>query len=101
MPNQSKGPDTRPGAGNSPPGAGNSPPTPGSRSDVLSHPESWKTGDEPATTAQRGYLETLCREANEHYDPDAPLTKADAARRIEELQQKTGRRGAAGDHPLL
>lgn len=63
-------------------------------SQVLAHPENWKTGDEPVTAAQRAYLETLCREANEPFDPEEPLTKAEAARRIDELQRKTGRGGS-------
>ena len=58
---------------------------------TLRHPEEWKTGDEPMTHAQRSYLETLSREANEPFDPDEGITKADAALRIEELQKKTGR----------
>ena len=58
---------------------------------TLQHPEQWKTGDEPATTAQRSYLETLTREANEEWDPDQSWTKSEAAVRIEELQKKTGR----------
>ena len=57
----------------------------------LQHPEQWKTGDEPATTAQLSYLETLTREAKEEWDPEHSWTKADAAMRIEELQGKTGR----------
>jgi len=57
----------------------------------LQHPEQWKTGDEPATTAQLSYLETLTREANEEWNPEQSWTKADAAVRIEELQRKTGR----------
>jgi hypothetical protein len=65
----------------------------GRDSEVLAHPEHWKTGDEPVTTAQRAYLETLSREANEPFDPEEPLTKAEAARRIDELQRKTGRGG--------
>jgi len=60
-------------------------------STTLNHPEQWKTGDEPATTAQLSYLETLTREANEEWNPDESWTKADAALRIEELQRKTGR----------
>jgi Protein of unknown function (DUF3072) len=52
-------------------------------------PESWVTGDEPMTGPQASYLETLAREADEEVSPD--LTKADASRRIEELQEKTGR----------
>jgi len=52
-------------------------------------PSDWKTGDEPETAAQRSYLETLSREAGE--EPPEPLTKADAAKRIEQLQERTGR----------
>ena len=54
-------------------------------------PEEWKTGDEPMTTAQRAYLETLAREAGEEFSTDTALSKAEAARRIEDLQRKTGR----------
>ncbi len=61
------------------------------RESLLHDPEHWKTGDEPMTTAQRSYLETLSREAGEPFDPDTPMTKAEAALRIEELQQQTGR----------
>ena len=61
------------------------------RESLLHEPEHWKTGDEPMTTAQRSYLETLSREAGETLDPDLTLTKAEAALRIEELQQRTGR----------
>ena len=52
-------------------------------------PEDWVTGDEPMTGAQRSYLETLAQEAGE--DVDESLTKADASKRIDELQQQTGR----------
>ena len=52
-------------------------------------PDDWVTGDEPMTGPQASYLETLAREAGEEVEPD--LTKADASRRIEELQEKTGR----------
>lgn len=58
-------------------------------SKLLEHPEDWKTGDEPMTTAQRAYLTTLAREANETVEDD--LTKAEASKRIDELRQKTGR----------
>lgn len=56
---------------------------------VIKDPDDWKTGDEPETAAQRSYLETLSQEAGEQ--PPEPLTKADAARRIEQLQEMTGR----------
>jgi hypothetical protein len=52
-------------------------------------PDDWATGDEPMTGAQRSYLETLAREAGEEVPDD--LTKADASKRIEELQDRTGR----------
>ena len=52
-------------------------------------PENWVTGDEKMTAAQASYLATLCEEAGETYDGD--LSKAEASKRIEELQQKTGR----------
>ena len=41
------------------------------------------------TGAQRSYLKTLCEEAKEAFDEN--LTKAEASKRIDELQQKTGR----------
>ncbi len=63
--------------------------------DISPNPEKttdeWVTGDEPMTGPQASYLETLCREAGEEFDEN--LTKADASRRIEELQAKTGRGG--------
>ena len=52
-------------------------------------PSDWTTGDEPMTGPQASYLETLSREAGEEFDPN--LSKADASRRIDELQQRTGR----------
>jgi hypothetical protein len=54
------------------------------------HPDEWTTGDEPMTGAQASYLQTLAREAGEPFDEN--LTKAEASRRIDELQEKTGRR---------
>jgi Protein of unknown function (DUF3072) len=52
-------------------------------------PSDWTTGDEPMTGPQASYLETLCREAGVEFDPG--LSKADASRRIDELQHQTGR----------
>jgi hypothetical protein len=52
-------------------------------------PEEWTTGDEPMTGPQRSYLQTLCREAGEEFNDK--LTKAEASKKIEELQAKTGR----------
>jgi hypothetical protein len=52
-------------------------------------PESWVTGDEPMTGAQRSYLDTLAREAGETLQGD--LTKAEASEHIDRLQEATGR----------
>jgi hypothetical protein len=52
-------------------------------------PEDWVTGDEPMTGAQASYLKTLSEEASEEFDDK--LTKADASKRIDALQEKTGR----------
>ena len=52
-------------------------------------PDDWVTGDESMTGAQASYLKTLCEEAGEPFDPN--LTKAEASKRIDELQTKTGR----------
>jgi hypothetical protein len=58
-------------------------------SNTIKDPDEWTTGDEPMTGAQHSYLKTLSDEAGEEFDEN--LTKANASKRIEELQQKTGR----------
>jgi hypothetical protein len=58
-------------------------------SNTIKNPDDWTTGDEPMTGAQRSYLKTLSEEAREEFDEN--LTKAEASKRIDELQQKTGR----------
>ncbi|HUP05675.1 MAG TPA: DUF3072 domain-containing protein [Caldimonas sp.] len=58
-------------------------------------PDDWVTGDEPMTGAQRSYLKTLSEEAKVPFDDS--LTKAEASRRIEELQKQTGRGPAAAN----
>jgi Protein of unknown function (DUF3072) len=62
-------------------------PAPASNRDK--EPEDWVTGDETMTGAQASYLKTLCEEAGEVFHEG--LTKAEASRRIEELQERTGR----------
>ena len=52
-------------------------------------PDDWVTGDEPITGAQQSYLTTLAQEAGEPV-PEG-LTKAEASKRIDELQERTGR----------
>jgi hypothetical protein len=55
----------------------------------IKDPEEWTTGNEEMTGPQKSYLQTLSREAGEELDEN--LTKAEASKKIEELQQKTGR----------
>jgi Protein of unknown function (DUF3072) len=52
-------------------------------------PDEWVTGDEPLTGAQSSYLHTLAEEAGETVEDD--LTKAEASKKIDALQEKTGR----------
>ncbi|MGY4909794.1 DUF3072 domain-containing protein [Micromonospora aurantiaca (nom. illeg.)] len=56
---------------------------------AVKDPDDWVTGDEPHTAAQESYLHTLAQEAGEPV-PEG-LTKAEASRRIDELQAETGR----------
>ena len=58
-------------------------------------PGDWVTGNEPMTGAQRSYLKTLSEKAHDPSAFDEGLTKADASRRIEELQARTGTAPAA------
>ena len=59
------------------------------QSNMEKDPSDWVTGDEPMTGAQRSYLKTLCEEAKQPFDEN--LSKAQASRRIDELQAITGR----------
>ena len=58
-------------------------------SNTVKDPDDWTTGDERMTGAQASYLKTLCEEAGEPFDES--LTKAEASKRIDELQARTGR----------
>src|SRR5206468_10432089 len=68
---------------------------PAAHENAAKNPDEWTTGDEPMTGPQRSYLKTLCQEANETFDEN--LTKAEASKRIDELQQKTGRGKSSRD----
>lgn len=48
-------------------------------------PSDWVTGDEPATGAQKSYLETLSRSTDEDVETEN-LTKAEASEKIDELK---------------
>ena len=58
-------------------------------SNTIKDPDTWTTGDEPMTGAQRSYLHTLAEEAKEELPEE--MTKAEASKKIDELQEKTGR----------
>lgn len=58
-------------------------------SNMRKNPDDWVTGDQPMTGAQRSYLKTLAEEAHEEVADD--LSKAEASKRIDELQEETGR----------
>ncbi len=47
------------------------------QSNTEKDPDTWVTGDEPMTGAQKSYLETLSQEAGEELDEN--LSKADAS----------------------
>ena len=59
------------------------------QSNMEKDPDDWTTGDEPMTGAQKSYLKTLSEEAKVEFDEN--LTKAEASKRIHELQEITGR----------
>ena len=56
---------------------------------AVKDPDNWTTGDEEMTGAQASYLKTLSEEAGEDFDP--ALTKAEASKKIDALQDETGR----------
>jgi hypothetical protein len=58
-------------------------------SNAVKDPDEWTTGEEPMTGAQHSYLKTLSDQAGEEMDES--LNKADASKKIDELQHKTGR----------
>ena len=59
------------------------------QSNMQKDPDEWTTGDEPMTGAQKSYLKTLSEEAKVEFDEN--LTKAEASKRIDALQEATGR----------
>nr|WP_202865490.1 MULTISPECIES: DUF3072 domain-containing protein [unclassified Ornithinimicrobium] len=52
-------------------------------------PQEWVTGDDPATEAQKSYLDRLASAAGEQI-PAEGLTKAQASEHIDRLQDRTG-----------
>ena len=64
-------------------------PDPAHPSNREKDPDDWTIGDESMTGAQASYLKTLGEEAGEDFADG--LSKAEAPRRIDALQRKTGR----------
>lgn len=60
-------------------------------SNAQKDPDNWTTGDEAMTGAQRSYLHTLAQEAGEDPHQYDELSKAEASKKIDELQGQTGR----------
>jgi hypothetical protein len=54
-------------------------------------PDNWTTGDEPMTGPQASYLQTLLQQAGRENEFDSGMTKADASKLIDQLQEETGR----------
>ena len=52
-------------------------------------PQEWVTGEDPATEAQKSYLDRLASTAGEQISADG-LTKAQASEHIDRLQARTG-----------
>ncbi len=52
-------------------------------------PADWVTGDEPATASQLSYLNTLAQDSGR--DVPEQLSKADASKLIDELQDQSPR----------
>jgi hypothetical protein len=52
-------------------------------------PDEWVTGDQPMTGPQKSYVHTLAHEAGTDVPDD--LSKAEASKLIDELQERTGR----------
>jgi hypothetical protein len=67
------------------------PKLPAESQNPVKDPEDWTTGDQPMTGPQASYLKTLLQQAGSDEELDPTLTKAEASRRIDELQQETGR----------
>lgn len=62
---------------------------PTDNTNTVKDPDTWTTGEEPMTGAQHSYLKTLSDQANEPMDET--LNKAEASKKIDALQHKTGR----------
>jgi organic radical activating enzyme len=58
---------------------------------AVKDPDNWVTGGEPMTGPQASYLKTLLQQAGKEEEFDPEMTKADASKLIDQLQEETGR----------
>ncbi len=66
-------------------------PQPDDSSNTIKDPDTWTTGGEPATGAQKSYLKTLMGEAKQEFDESKEITKAEASKMIEDLRAGNSR----------
>ncbi|TFK46514.1 hypothetical protein OE88DRAFT_1667512 [Heliocybe sulcata] len=57
---------------------------------LLKNPSDWTTGDEAATSRQRGYVASLAKKAGEQVPSTDEMSKAEASETIDDLRSKTG-----------
>lgn len=55
----------------------------------IQDPQTWTTGDDPATGKQTGYIAVMAQKAGEDVKTEG-MGKTEASQKIEELKQKTG-----------
>lgn len=63
----------------------------------IKDPADWVTGDEPMTGAQASYLKTLSEQVHRPDAFDPGLSKGEASKRIDELQELRQQAGGARD----
>lgn len=61
----------------------------------IKDPDDWVTGDEPMTGAQASYLKTLSEQVHRPDAFDPGLSKGEASKRIDELQELRQQAGGA------
>lgn len=68
--------------------AGNPKVNPNLSDNQIKGPDEWVSGDEPMTDAQASYLKTLSEQAHDPKAFDPNLDKAEASKRIDQLNHK-------------
>jgi Protein of unknown function (DUF3072) len=63
-------------------------PKTGPTDNTKKNPDEWVSGDDPMTGAQASYLKTLCEQAGSPELYNDNLTKAEAAKLIDQMREK-------------